>query len=202
MRDLGPRQPGLEIVRLDVKEDALAELLDGRQPIDDAGEIGAVDGELDLVQFALRRRRRRLQPREAIEAGDLAQPMNLDHASQEVPPWRLKPKTRAIQRLGIEKRARAVVADDGLARRQEIELGYARVDSCRRAFRALIGKRTTDFVVGELGEGLARGRKGTQDDDEVVEVPMPSMVGRCSWMVCLTLLSDLVSEMTVTVCAK
>lgn len=59
-------EPLLDEFRRDVEEDALAKLLDRRQPFDVAGKVGAVDGELDLVELTFGRRRRRLQAGEAI----------------------------------------------------------------------------------------------------------------------------------------
>ncbi len=75
-----------------MEEYALAELLDGGQPLDVSREIGAVHGKLNFVEFAFRRGRRRLQAREAVQARDFAQPMHLDHVLEECSPGLLKPK--------------------------------------------------------------------------------------------------------------
>ena len=47
------------------------------KPLDVSREIGAVHGELNFVELAFRRGRRRLQAREAVQARDFAQPMHL-----------------------------------------------------------------------------------------------------------------------------
>ena len=80
-----------------MKKNAFAELLDGGQPLDVSGEIGAIDGKLNFVEFAFGRGRRRLQAREAVQACDFAQAMNLDDILQERVPRLLKLEGAARQ---------------------------------------------------------------------------------------------------------
>ncbi len=82
-------KPVLEESRRDVEEYPFIKLLDRRQPRDFASEIGPVDRELNLVQLAFGRGRRRLKPGKGVEACDLAQAMNPHNAlTQVVPPRR------------------------------------------------------------------------------------------------------------------
>ena len=60
-----------ERVRRKMDEDALAELLDRRQPVGVLTEGRAFDGEADVFEF-IARERRRLEAREPVDAGDLA----------------------------------------------------------------------------------------------------------------------------------
>ena len=58
--------PDRGLVEMD--EDALPELLDRRQPVGVTRDRRAAYRELDILDLAVRGRRRRLEPREAVEA--------------------------------------------------------------------------------------------------------------------------------------
>src|SRR4051812_998552 len=66
--DLLAFKPSLQKFRRNVKENALTKLLDGGQPLDVFGEIRAINGELNFIEFAFSRGRWRLQTRKAVQA--------------------------------------------------------------------------------------------------------------------------------------
>ena len=77
-------------------ENAFSELFDGRQPVCVARNRRTTDSQLDILDFAIRGRRRSLEAGEAVKAGNLSQPMNgddvlncgglLPHPDQPTPP--------------------------------------------------------------------------------------------------------------------
>src|SRR5438552_1750420 len=119
------RQPPLQKVRRDMQEYPLSELFDGGEPFDIARQIGAVDREQYLVEFAFRRGGGRLQAREAVETSNLAEAMHFDDALKQMVPARGERQPRTIEGFGIEKRARSVIANHRLAGGKEIELSDA-----------------------------------------------------------------------------
>src|SRR5712675_37528 len=82
-RDLLAFKPSLQKFRRNVKENAFTELLDGGQPLDISGEIRAIDGELNFIEFAFSGARWRLQSRKAVQACHFAQTMNPHDILQE-----------------------------------------------------------------------------------------------------------------------
>src|SRR5262245_445067 len=76
-------QPIADGIRIDMYEEALAELLDRGQPVGVQTERSAIDGEADILKVAVNRSRRGLEARKTIEAHDLAEAMHSDEILDE-----------------------------------------------------------------------------------------------------------------------
>src|SRR5271170_3125768 len=110
LRDCGSAQPTGEGVRREFQENAFAELLDGREPMWAFGERGPPNREANIFEV-FRRQRCRLEAREAVEAGDLAEPMHGDEAldaSQDLVAAGIPDV--AIKRLRVQMRTSADAA--------------------------------------------------------------------------------------------
>src|SRR5579883_2793145 len=75
-----PLEPLAHDSRIELEEEPLTELLDGRQPVRSAGNRRHIHGYLNVLHIAVDARRRRLEAREAVQAADFPQPVDRDHA--------------------------------------------------------------------------------------------------------------------------
>ena len=73
----GLGQPMCKDFRCELQEKALAELLHGRKPFGRLSKRSPADGKANVLKL-VGSKRSRLKPRKAIQAGNLAQPMNGD----------------------------------------------------------------------------------------------------------------------------
>ncbi|CVI61371.1 hypothetical protein AGR9A_Cc70236 [Agrobacterium salinitolerans str. Hayward 0363] len=124
--------PPIQMLRIDVEEDAFAELLDSREPLDIPSKIGTINCELNFIQLAFGGRWRRLEARETIQTSYFPKPMNLDDPRQEISPRLIQ--TQFVQRQCFREkmRRRAVVSDETSAGRQDVKLCDPGISGSRR----------------------------------------------------------------------
>ena len=119
-----PRQPGPDGVRVEAKEDAFAQLLHGGQPFQLGRQRGALHRQVQFLQIAIDRGRRRLEPGKAVQARHLAQPVHRDRRCDRRQPRPLPVPLIAGQRARMQPRIGRVRADFTRAAGQQVELRH------------------------------------------------------------------------------
>jgi len=116
--------------RRELEKKTLSELLDCRKPFRCLAKRGTADGETDVFKI-VGRQWSRLEPREAIEAGDLAQPVDR-HEGFDPSQSRITVgiPDRAIQSFGMQVRIGMVCADQRPAAGEQMEFLDPRVFGC------------------------------------------------------------------------
>ena len=121
--DGGAGEPGGNDFGVEAQEDAFAALFDGGQPVEVVGEGGTLDCDVQVLEVAVDRGGGGFEAGEAVEAGDLAQPVDRDDRGDGGEAGAVAVPLVAGERAGVEAGVGCVGADLRQAGGEEIEFG-------------------------------------------------------------------------------
>ncbi len=152
------RQPFSHRRLVELDEKAFAKLLDGGQPVGPQAQRRPVHGKLGVFKIAISRSRRGLKAGEAVEATQLAQPMDDDEvADRSQKRTVIRVPCTSGQGFGTKERARLVIADCRLAAREDIKFRQLRRQRCILiTATAQLLQAAKDIVVGVTFEGCSQ----------------------------------------------